>query len=42
MMPGDPEIAVAAVRSRDGVPVEPGLAEQFRSWGARLGVPAPL
>ncbi len=42
MMPGDPEIAVAAVRSRDGVPIEPGLAEQFRSWGARLGVPAPL
>jgi ureidoglycolate dehydrogenase (NAD+) len=42
MMPGDPEIAVAAQRTRDGVPVEPQLAEQFRSWGARLGVPAPL
>jgi ureidoglycolate dehydrogenase (NAD+) len=42
MMPGDPEIAVAAQRSRDGVPIEPQLAEQFRSWGARLGVAAPL
>jgi len=42
LMPGDPEIAVAAQRGRDGVPIEPGLAEQFRSWGARLGVPAPL
>jgi ureidoglycolate dehydrogenase (NAD+) len=41
-MPGDPELAVAAQRERDGVPIEPGLAEQFRSWGARLGAPAPL
>ncbi len=42
MMPGDPELAVAAQRARDGVPVEPQLAEQCRSWGARLGVPAPF
>lgn len=41
-MPGDPEIAVAAQRERDGVPIEPGLAGQFRSWGARLGATAPL
>jgi hypothetical protein len=41
-MPGDPELAVAAQRERYGVPIEPGLAEQFRSWGARLGAPAPL
>jgi ureidoglycolate dehydrogenase (NAD+) len=42
MMPGDPELAVAAQRTRDGVPIEPQLAEQFRSWATRLGVPAPL
>jgi ureidoglycolate dehydrogenase (NAD+) len=42
LMPGDPEIAVAAQRSRSGIPVEPGLADQFRSWSARLGVAAPL
>jgi ureidoglycolate dehydrogenase (NAD+) len=41
-MPGDPEIAVAAQREHDGVPIEPGLGEQFRSWGARLGATAPL
>jgi ureidoglycolate dehydrogenase (NAD+) len=41
-LPGDPELEVAAQRGRDGVPIEPGLAEQFRTWGARLGVPAPL
>jgi ureidoglycolate dehydrogenase (NAD+) len=42
LMPGDPEIAIAAQRGRDGIPIEPGLAEQFRSWSARLGVAAPL
>ncbi|HET9820737.1 MAG TPA: Ldh family oxidoreductase [Burkholderiaceae bacterium] len=42
LMPGDPELAVAARRLRDGLPIEPGLAQQFRTWGARLGVPAPL
>jgi ureidoglycolate dehydrogenase (NAD+) len=42
MMPGDPELAVAAQRGRDGIPVEPGLAEVFRSWSTRLGVAAPL
>jgi len=42
LMPGDPEVAVAAERGRDGIPIEPGLAEQFRTWGARLGVAAPL
>jgi ureidoglycolate dehydrogenase (NAD+) len=42
LLPGDPEIAVAAQRSRDGVPIEPGLAGMFRTWSTRLGVPAPL
>jgi ureidoglycolate dehydrogenase (NAD+) len=38
LMPGDPEQAVAARRGRDGIPIEPGLAEQFRACGQRLGV----
>jgi ureidoglycolate dehydrogenase (NAD+) len=42
LLPGDPEIAVAAQRERDGVPVEPGLAALFRSWSERLGAPPPL
>ncbi len=42
LMPGDPELTVAAQRERDGVPIEPGLAEQFRAWGMRLGTPSPL
>jgi ureidoglycolate dehydrogenase (NAD+) len=41
-LPGDPEIEVAAQRSRDGIPIEAGLAEQFRACSARLGLPAPL
>jgi ureidoglycolate dehydrogenase (NAD+) len=41
-LPGDPEAEVAAQRGRDGVPIEPGLAGQFRAWGARLDVGAPL
>jgi ureidoglycolate dehydrogenase (NAD+) len=42
LMPGDPEIAVAAQRGRDGIPIEPGLAEQFRAWSARLNLATPL
>ncbi len=41
-LPGDPEIEVAAQRSRDGIPIEGGLAEMFRACSARLGVGAPL
>lgn len=41
-MPGDPETAVAARRAQAGIPIEPGLAEQFRTWSARLGLAAPL
>jgi ureidoglycolate dehydrogenase (NAD+) len=41
-MPGDPQIEAAAQRQRDGIPIEPGLAEQFRACSARLGLPAPL
>ncbi len=41
-MPGDPELEVATQRERSGIPIEPGLAELFRSCSERLGVPAPL
>ena len=41
-MPSDPEHDCEAERSRAGVPIEPGLAEQFRAWSARLGAHAPL
>lgn len=41
-LPGDPEIDVAAQRSRDGIPIEAGLAEMFRAVSARFGLPAPL
>lgn len=42
LMPGDPELAVAAQRERDGVPIEPGLVEMFRAWSACLGLAAPV
>ena len=41
-MPGDPELGHAAQRGRDGIPIEPVLAEQLRAWSARLKLPAPL
>lgn len=41
-MPGDPERDHAAQRSRDGIPIEPALAQQMRDWSTRLGVAAPL
>jgi ureidoglycolate dehydrogenase (NAD+) len=41
-MPGDPERDHEALRRREGIPVEPVLAQQFRAWSERLGVPAPL
>jgi ureidoglycolate dehydrogenase (NAD+) len=42
LMPGDPERDVAAQRGRDGIPIEPGLSELFRTCSARLGVAAPF
>ena len=41
-MPGDPENEHEAARRRDGIPVEPMLARQFRDWSERLGVAAPV
>jgi ureidoglycolate dehydrogenase (NAD+) len=37
-LPGDPEAEVAAQRARNGIPIEAGLAEQFRACSARLGL----
>ena len=41
-MPGDPELAAQARRRIEGIPIEPGLADEMRSWSARLGVASPL
>jgi len=41
LMPGDPEIEVAAERSEAGIPIEPGLRTQIAAWSERLGVPVP-
>lgn len=41
-MPGDPELEAAARRAAQGIPIEPGLAAQFRDWSARLSVPCPI
>jgi ureidoglycolate dehydrogenase (NAD+) len=40
-MPGDPELEVAAERTRDGIPIEPGLRAEIAAWSARLDVPVP-
>lgn len=41
-MPGDPELAAEARRRTVGIPIEPGLADEMRSWSTRLGVASPL
>lgn len=41
-MPGDPEYAAEARRRIEGIPIEPGLAAEMRSWSTRLGVASPL
>ncbi len=40
-MPGDPEREAEAQRRVEGIPIEPGLAAEMRSWSDRLGVPFP-
>jgi ureidoglycolate dehydrogenase (NAD+) len=42
IMPGDPEIEVAAERIQRGIPIEPGLRAQIAEWSERLGVEAPV
>jgi len=39
--PGEPEERRAAVRTRDGIPIEPGLWMEFADWSSRLGVALP-
>jgi ureidoglycolate dehydrogenase (NAD+) len=41
LAPGDPEYRTAAQRSRDGIPVEPGLWAEIAAWSARLRIPSP-
>ncbi len=41
-MPGDPELEAAQQRELGGIPVEPGLAAQFRDCSARLSVRSPI
>ncbi len=39
--PGEPEERRAAVRIREGIPIEPGLWAEFGDWSSRLDVPLP-
>jgi ureidoglycolate dehydrogenase (NAD+) len=38
IMPGDPEVEAESMRRRQGIPVEPVLAQQMRAWSERLQV----
>ena len=42
LSPGEPEYRTAAQRSRDGVPVEPGLWDEIITWSERLNIKAPV
>ena len=42
LAPGDPELACARQRARDGIPIEPGLRDELTRWSRRLGVPTPF
>ena len=37
-VPGDPEYRTQEKRSRDGIPIEPGLLEEMQTWSQTLGV----
>jgi ureidoglycolate dehydrogenase (NAD+) len=39
--PGEPEERRAAVRGREGIPIEPGLWAEFAEWSSRLELPLP-
>lgn len=41
LVPGDPEYRCAQRREAEGIPVEPGLAEQLQAWSKRLRVAGP-
>lgn len=37
-VPGDPEYRMQEERSRDGIPLEPGLLKEMQAWSQTLGV----
>jgi ureidoglycolate dehydrogenase (NAD+) len=39
--PGEPEYASADERARTGIPIEPGLRDEFARWAERLSVALP-
>jgi ureidoglycolate dehydrogenase (NAD+) len=39
--PGEPEERREAVRTCEGIPIEPGLWAEFAEWSVRLGVQLP-
>lgn len=41
LIPGDPEEAATAANHAAGIPLDPGVAEELRVLGGRLGVPFP-
>jgi ureidoglycolate dehydrogenase (NAD+) len=41
LSPGDPEYRTEDERSQHGIPIEPGLQDEYRTWSQRLGVPLP-
>jgi ureidoglycolate dehydrogenase (NAD+) len=41
LVPGDPEYHTAESRTRDGIPIEPGLLDELLSWSVELGIAPP-
>lgn len=41
LVPGDDHYLSEKIRRHHGIPIEPGLAEQFAEWSAKLGVSVP-
>jgi ureidoglycolate dehydrogenase (NAD+) len=39
LFPGEPEYLSEIARTRDGIPVEPGLLAEISRWAQRLGIP---
>lgn len=41
LAPGDDHYACEELRRRQGIPIEPGLADEIAAWSAKLDVPEP-
>lgn len=41
LFPGEPEYRSEAARTRAGIPIEPGLWNEFAEWSRRLALPLP-